>query len=259
MKKPRQKTNILEEFAKTHQAIERWHSRTSPEYRTIDNLQSYLTRNRKILFTNLGTSTSQKTAQSQEYPDFLRRSECRYLASYFYAKKLDFKLTPLAVDAILRPTHMYDLEHYGYEFFLHHFHEHPLLEEKIMASINTPARLRIIPVFPADTDFMAWLFDPNDMKTYIFHANAGSKRETNIGLRKEHGRIRSIGALSIFEEYSRKDTPVSDFYRNPFSDLYRKKVKKYKELEAISLDNKKRYKQALREFSRLVRKGKTKP
>lgn len=206
------------QITETMKACERWCLRTPASSRTIENLMSYLIRNRKIL-PFPPEITKPKTIEDEEDCEFLNLKQ---LAHMLHARKLDFRLSPKAVDAILRPKHkhMYvETEWGGYQFFLEHYHEHPFLEELIRKSISDPLRLRVRPALMADGPFAAWLFDPWSEKVYQFSANDDQDRDFRE--KRKDGRFLSVAHRSICKEYQGKD--------HGFSDAYLAEVKMLKE------------------------------
>ncbi len=159
-------TNPYELVPESFEKVKRWHSQISPEYRSIDNLVSHLKRNNCFIPFISGLE-EEETSVKREGDKVALSS----LASYLQFKKLDFKLTPLAVDSVLRPGGIEIVEqHSGYEFFLMHYHEHPYLEPYIKKSFEGLPRLGIVPV-STDSDLAVFIFNPWEMKTYAFSAN----------------------------------------------------------------------------------------
>jgi len=211
--------NLLTQACETIEAVERWHARTKPEYRTLDNLKSYLERNGKFFSFPL-RKERKFWGELRGGKEAREMMSLRMLAQLLEVKGLSFKLTPALVDAIVRPR-MHDIEWGGYQFFLEHYHEHPFLEELIRRSISGGGlRLRVNPVIPVDGNLMTWLFNPWEMKVYQLSQNNGTN--TDIRIRQEGGRLISVAMHSICEEYRGS--------HHPFSKQYIKRVKEAKQV-----------------------------
>lgn len=200
--------NHLESMVQTLEEIEAWHLYTQPAYRTIDHLYDHLVRKQK----NLPFSTV-----PPDQVDRYKLINVATLAMCLHHKKLDFLLTRLLVDVLLRPARLDDLYEPSYQFFLDHYSEHPCLEKCIRQSISTYLRLRVAPVIPADGNLMAWLFDPSGRKMYQFSVNSADLMpEITV-----HDRgVVSIGTASVCKEY------FGD--QHPFSKLYLENVERCK-------------------------------
>ncbi len=229
--------NVNKNFVDVFKAIDRWHSRTAPDYRSIDNLISYLQRNNypeplrnykdghgRIKSLQLKSRKRKKENVEKDKKDsqkFLQLLSFRSLADYLQVKNLNLKLTPRLVDSVLRPKINYpDLQWGAYQFFLEHFHEHPNIEHMVRESIGSPLRLRVEPVYPADGNLAAYLFDPRKMKTYTFSRNPRQHWKTeNTSAKKEKGKLKSISSYSVLEEYKGKEAPFSKEYKKRVKDF----------------------------------------
>lgn len=202
-----------DEFSELFKDIHEWHATTPDESRTVDNLLQYLTK-KKFIFLFKKPKKS-----SKEDGAVVEKMNVQFLAAYLLSKKLEFKLTPSVVDAFLAPTFMYKgIEEYSYQFFLEHFHEHPMLVKKILKGLNKPLRLRVQPVLPADDNLMTWFFDPWETKVYTLSANWGEPL-----LKRPDEEVMSVSTFSVFAEYKGKE--------HPFSEAYQERVRQYREFQ----------------------------
>jgi hypothetical protein len=176
--------------------IEGWCSRTPGECRSVESLHSYL--------------AQEKRAFPPQILDLIfgeeERENFKTLAQILEAKGLSFKLTPAAVDAVMRPMRMYLIQRDSYRFFLEHYHEHPLLEELIRKSILGIPRLSFLPTANMGGNTMAWFLDPWEKKKYKLSRNDGSNANDQLG---EIQGCFSISMFSIFYEHSGSRHPFS--------------------------------------------------
>jgi len=211
-------TNPCELLPDTFKEVERWHSQTSSEYRTIDNLVSCLKRNNHFIPFVSGLEEEDRSVKREG-----KKVAISSLASFLQFKKLDFKLTPLAVDSVLRPREVDFVEpHSAYEFFLMHYHEHPYLEPYIKKSFEGLSRLGIVPV-STDSDLAVFLFNPWEMKTYAFSVNPS--KDDNFGFFMKNGNMRSVSQFSILEDYNKE----KHFFDNPFSEQYKTRMQRVRD------------------------------
>ncbi|MEK7482238.1 MAG: hypothetical protein AAB620_00375 [Patescibacteria group bacterium] len=195
-----------DKFSELFAAIKKWHTKTPADRRTIDNLRRHLASAKIELPLN---ENDRKTEDCAE------QMNVQFLVGYLISQEMSFQLTALTVDAFLRPT-AYDIEMAGYQFFLEHFDEHPLLEKKILKGLNKPLRLRVQPVIPADDNLMCWFFDPWETKAYTLRVNWGKQY-----LKRIDEKIKSTSAFSIFAEYQGSE--------HPFSEAYQERIKQFVE------------------------------
>lgn len=205
-------------WANLFTSVEKWHGAADPAARMVDALLEYLAQNDQPLPFTAGTGDLQ---------DYVCRMNVKLLVNYLCIRKLDFVLSPLSVDAFLKPVRMYELEEYGYNFFLDFYREHNSLGELIRKSIAGPLQLRVQPVYPADGEIMAWLFDPRDMKVLAFCRREMENPEPPPG-----GKMLSIGRTSTLEDWTGTDFVTNN---HPFSEKYKSKIQTaQKHLEELS-------------------------
>jgi hypothetical protein len=189
-------TRLFPQFEGTIGAMEYWYARTKPEGRTLENLRSYLYRNRKELPPTI-------EGLEGEYQEL---TSLEMLVQLLEDRGLSLKISPLLVDTLVRPRRIYFKKRPGYKFFLEHYQEHPFLEGLVRRSISDILRLMVKPAVPLHGNPMVWLFDPWEGKVYKFLRNDG---ETDIGVRWEQGRLISVSLHSICEEYDGPGHPFS--------------------------------------------------
>jgi len=179
-------------------SIETWYSSTEPAYRTVDRLLLYLeSKDAMPKARDLGDMYYKPGNPLARLLD----NPLRLLATILYCKNLDFRLTPNVVDELVESKYYIGIGEPRYEFFLNSVSEHPHLEKIIKQSITAGLRLKVKPVL-GDTDEMAYIFDPNEMKTYVLRClNKGNrKKELEKEANTKLGTY-SVGWNSVLEEH----------------------------------------------------------
>lgn len=184
-------------------AITRWHQRTEPPYRTIENLKGFL----KAKGMDLPIQTLlQEAGQAPgllpegvtigESAEWAVHYETRFLVTLLIMLRLPFDVSTSTVDALVRPNDPLGFGRYGYEFFLSSWQEHPWLLPLILKDAEkcSVLRLQVRPAFPAGGEVMTWLYDPWSRRAYQLRQFRNESGETGVS-KSRRGVIRSSTGL----------------------------------------------------------------